>query len=178
MKREIDEVLALLADHGSQLHALLARLTLRDDVAEDLMQELFLRLSRPGGFSRAKDPIAYAFRSATNLAFDWRRGQNRSPRTEPICDQLHDHDRQPLTKLVDREQLQCVLNALGELPKRSRDIVVMRYLQQQSYEGIGRLLGKTSHQARGLCHKALDRLRRLIYKQTSVPQESGGSQDE
>ncbi len=178
MKRTIDEVLVLLADHGTRLHALLARLTLRNDVAEDLMQELFLRLSRPGGFSRAKDPVAYAFRSATNLAFDWLRAQKRLPGTEPTCDQLRGHDPPPLTELVDREQLQCVLDTLGKLPKRSRDIVIMRYLQQQSYEEIGKLLGKTSHQARGLCHKALDRLRRLIDNHASVPQESGRSQDE
>ena len=178
MKDTTEEVLALLTDHGARLHALLVRLTLREDVAEDLMQELFLTLVRRHGFSRAKDPVAYAIRSATNLAFDWRRAQKRTPAKESSYDGLCADESSPLSKLVEREEQQRALDALGDLPGRSRDIVIMRYLQQQSYEEIGIMLGKTSHQSRGLCHKALDRLRRLIDKQTSVPQESGGSQDE
>ena len=35
----------------------------------------------------------------------------------------------------------------------------MRYIQQESYEEIARQLGKTVHQARALCFKAMSALR-------------------
>ena len=57
-------LLALLQARGPALHALLTRLTLRADVAEDLMQELFLRLRRSAAFPRAGDPGGHATRAA------------------------------------------------------------------------------------------------------------------
>src|SRR5262245_22798320 len=74
-------VLRLLEVHGAELHALLARLTLRAGVAEDLLQELFLKLRGSAGFVRADDRKAYAIRTAIHLAFDWRR---RRRTAEPL----------------------------------------------------------------------------------------------
>jgi len=178
LKRTTDEVLALLADHGARLHAILTRLTLREDVAEDLMQELFLKLTQRAGFGRAEDPVAYAFRAAINLAFDWRRAQKKTPRTESASKDLVACDRSPPSEAARREELQRVLDAIGRLPGLNRDIVVMRYLEQQDYETIAAEFGKTSHQVRGLCHKTLSRLRSLLNNESSLRCEFGGSQDE
>ncbi len=52
---------------------LFMRITLREDVAEDLLQELFLRLHGRKGFSAIQKPKAYMFTAAIRLAFDWRR---------------------------------------------------------------------------------------------------------
>ncbi len=46
LSKTTNQVLSLLDEQGPRLYALLVRITLREDVAEDLMQELFLRLSR------------------------------------------------------------------------------------------------------------------------------------
>src|SRR4051812_22018822 len=67
----------LLETHGPRLYATLARLTLRREVAGDLLQELFLRLGQSKGFPLAGDPAGYAFRTAINLAMEWRRGRRR-----------------------------------------------------------------------------------------------------
>jgi len=178
LKRTTDEVLALLADHGARLHALLTRLTLHQDVAEDLIQELFLKLTQRPGFGRAEDPVAYAFRAAINLAFDWRRARKKAPRMEPASDDLVGCDRSPPSEAARREELQRVLDAIGRLPRLNREIVVMRYLEQHSYETIAGQFGKTPHQVRALCHKALSRLRSLLDKESSLRCKSGRSQDE
>ena len=47
------DVSKLLAEHGRQLHALLFRLTLRTDVAEDLLQDLFCKLTDSDGISQS-----------------------------------------------------------------------------------------------------------------------------
>ncbi|HEY2761830.1 MAG TPA: sigma factor, partial [Pirellulales bacterium] len=82
MNRTPHDVAALLAEHGQQLHALLFRLTLRADAAEDLLQELFCRLATSKSFQHAANPAAFAYRSATNLAFDWRRANKCNPTIE------------------------------------------------------------------------------------------------
>lgn len=166
MKRTADEVLALLNEHGARLHALLLRLTLRYDVAEDLMQELFCKLVDCEPFAAATNPLAYAIRMATNLAFDHRRLQRRSERGAITAESLSalapSTDPSPLADLVRREELDQVLDAIGQLPEGSREMVVLRYLERQDCETIARQFGKTPHQVRALCHKAIARLRVLL----------------
>ena len=166
MKRTADEVLALLDEHGVRLHALLLRLTLRSDVAEDLMQELFCKLVQNERFAGATHPVAYATRMATNLAFDHRRAQRRDVRGGggDRLDELTGSAASPLTNMLRREELDRVLDAMGRLPRASREIVVLRYLERQDYAAIGRHLGKSPHTVRALCHKGIGRLRVLLDK--------------
>jgi len=158
----MEDLLRLLDTSGPRLFRLLKRLTLRDDVAEVLMQELFLTLNRSAAFRRAKDPAGYAYRTAMHLAFAWRQEQKRRPEPEPLQGEPESLGSPPLTRMVHLEEFELVLSLLGSLPKLGRDIVVMRYIQGDDYEQIARRVGKTTHQTRALCHKAIGRLRELI----------------
>ena len=159
-----DRLMALLDSDGARLHALLYRLTLRADVAEELMQELFLRLSRSTAFATAEHPFAYARRVAINLAMEKRR--SRQPESigadEPIVQSAS-----PLQEMVRAEELSQILDGLNELPELSRECFVLRFIEGESYDEIAKKVGKTPHQARGLCHSAVRALReRLVMKST------------
>ena len=150
----------LLNRSGVKLYGLLTRLTLREDVAEDLMQELFVRLSETSGEISNWD--AYSYRAAMNLAFEWRRKNKQAfvpiERVgEPVSD-----DCSPLDKLIRNEEVQQVLSALGRFNGAAREAFVMRYIQQASYESIAEQLNKTSHQVRALCSKAMNYLRDVL----------------
>ena len=73
MTNKKQKILELFEKSGSQLHRLLGKLTLSEEVVGDLLQELFLRLWNSKAFDKAKDPFAYAYRVAINLAFEWRK---------------------------------------------------------------------------------------------------------
>jgi RNA polymerase sigma factor (sigma-70 family) len=158
----MEDLLGLLDSSGPRLFRLLKRLTLREDVAEVLMQELFLALGQSPAFRRAKDPAAYAYRSAMHLAFAWRRRQKREPVPERLRVEPESFGSSPLARMVRGEEFELVLGLLDSLPKLGRDIVVMRYIQGDDYEEIARRVGKTTHQVRALCHKAICRLRDLV----------------
>jgi RNA polymerase sigma-70 factor, ECF subfamily len=157
----MERVLDVLDTSGPRLFRLLKRLTLREDVAEVLMQELFLGLHRSNGFRRASDPAAYAYRTAMHLAFAWHRRRKRRPEAETIRCDPESPAVDPLARIIHLEQFELVLQSLGKLPKSGRDIVVMRYIQGDSYEEIAGHFGKTTHQVRALCHKAIMRIRDL-----------------
>ena len=70
-------LLKLLDEYGVRLHVLLAKIVMREDVADELLQELFLKLGRADGFAKSLRPEQYLFRSAINVAFDWRRRSRR-----------------------------------------------------------------------------------------------------
>ncbi len=162
MKSMTDEALALLETHGKQLFALLFRLTLRHDVADDLLQDLFYKLAQSDGFRRADNRPAYVHRMATNLAFDWRRQARLFALNDDRSSELAAVSPSPLADLVRREELEQTLNAICELPASAREIIVRRYLEEQSYETIAVQLGKTTHQVRAVAYKAIKRLRTLL----------------
>ncbi|MEQ9379605.1 MAG: sigma-70 family RNA polymerase sigma factor [Pirellulales bacterium] len=157
-----NDVLALLSEHGRRLHALLYRLTLDYDVADDLMQDLFVNLSQRSGFLSAIDPLGYALRSATHLAFDWRRKQSRMPVTQELSKDIAAANVDHQIAILKQEQMQHLLSLLDETEHRDRTILVLRYLEGHSHQQIAAIIGKTAHQTRALCFKALMRLRRRL----------------
>jgi RNA polymerase sigma-70 factor (ECF subfamily) len=156
------ELLDLLDRSGAELYALLTRLTLRQDVAEELMQDLFIKLNNSRGAAKIANLDAYARRAAINLAFDWRRTRKRAALrlgqvSEPVAG-----DTSPLGKLIHSEEMQETLNAVGRLKRSAREVLVMRYIQQQSYDDIARQMGKTSHQVRAMCSRSIRHLRDIL----------------
>ncbi|MBN1362117.1 MAG: sigma-70 family RNA polymerase sigma factor [Sedimentisphaerales bacterium] len=153
----------LLDRSGARLFALLTRLTLREDVAEELMQELFLKLSHAPQQATIDCWYAYARRVAINLAFDWRR-RHRRRQTVPLegVSEPISGTRGPVGDLLQAEESEQVLAAIGRLQGASRELFVMRYLQQDSYEDIATQLGKTPHQVRALCFRAMKEVREIL----------------
>ena len=162
LKNRQKELLELLDRSGASLYALLTRLTLRGDVAEELMQELFIKLTKTSKFNRVKSWNAYAHRTAINLAFDWRRRQKRAPVPLDDIREPASNQNSALSELVRMEELQETLAAIGRLNGPSREALVMRYIQEESYERIAEQLGKTPHHVRAMCSRALNHLRDVL----------------
>jgi RNA polymerase sigma-70 factor (ECF subfamily) len=167
LKYRQDKVLLLLDQHGEQLHRLLARLIRCEHTTRDLMQELFIKLSCSRGFDKADNPYAYAWKSATNLAFRWH--QQKKVKIESLesvqLTQESNHD--ALTEMIQQEQLQRVLQITASFKELARNVIVMRFIEQQSYEEIAVRLGKNPDYLRALCSKTLKRLRNRLGHQLS-----------
>ena len=160
-------ILTLLDREGTRLYALLFRLTLRRDVVDDLMQELFLKLDSSRAFDSARNPAAYARRMAINLAMDWRRaGIHRT--LSPTGDEPVPRQDSPFQQMARSETWNSILKALTTLSEATREVVVRRYLERESYEIIGQGLGKSAHQARALCYAGIKQLRQQLTAKDEV----------
>jgi len=162
----------VLQAHASAIHALLLRLTLRPETAEDLMQDLFIKLAA-ADLKSARDPAAYVRRVAINLAMDWRRG---NARRRGLATRSLDHDpldpNPPPARIDDADDIERILDAAGALAPLERDAFILRYIQQESFERVGSIIGKTAHQSRGLCHAAVSRIRLKLNAPNARPQVS------
>ena len=155
-------LLSLLDKYGVRLHALLAKITLREDDAEELLQDLFLRLRKAGGLGRAPNPEQYLFRSAINLAFDWRSRKGRDVKVTPLIGEEACSRPSPIEHAICREELERVMLAVEQLPPTDRELVVLRFLHGSSYEELAEKSGSTPHRVRALCSKAVTRLRKQL----------------
>jgi RNA polymerase sigma-70 factor (ECF subfamily) len=152
----------LLETGGRHLYALLVRLTLREDVADDLLQELVVRLSRSEGFQKADKPFTYARRAAIHLAFDWHRQRKRQGAVESLLEEPIGEDPSPIAKLIARENHERILTNLEQLSELGRTCLALHYIEQLSYGEIAEQLNATAHQIRGVCHKGIRRLQQLM----------------
>ena len=158
-------LLRFLEESGSRLHGMLTRLMLDEDAAEELMQELFIRLFEIKHLEKIENLQAYACRIAINLAFDRRRKQ-RSLRAIP--DGQTDHRIPPIDlRLIQNEELQGILNAAEKLIGLTRECFVLRYIEQMDYDKIAERTQKSTQQVRALCSKGIQRIRQILNKQNA-----------
>jgi RNA polymerase sigma-70 factor (ECF subfamily) len=138
--------------------------------AEDLAQETFIRafrslpkLNRRGHF------LAWLARIAQNLATDHLRRRRTPASLDRIEDESLERSRktwQASQEVQDRlerqEEMELVLNALGELPARHRVVVTLRYLKGLSNREIAALLGEPEGTVRNRLFRALAKLRTVL----------------
>jgi RNA polymerase sigma-70 factor (sigma-E family) len=115
------------------------------DVAQEAMARAYARWRR---VSRYPDP--WVSRVATNLSLGILR-RRREPAQAPDP-ATHDHT----DAMVDRELL---ADALERLPRRQREVVVLRYIADRSEADVARALGCSVGTVKSHAHRGLGALR-------------------
>jgi RNA polymerase sigma-70 factor (ECF subfamily) len=122
----------------------------RRDEAEDLTQEVFVRLMALDSLTEIDHAEAFVFRIASNLLRDrnrkakrWRWQTKSSLDPDAIDEFVKElvEDRGPERVLVGRETLAEVLRALDELGDRTRDIFLLFRLEGMKQQEIAALHG-------------------------------------
>ena len=137
------------------------RVSARHDVP-DLVQEVFLRLSRLADPNDIRQRDSFIFVTAANVLKDQaRRDQVRGAGlSDPIDDfSLEGSDFAPDRVLASRQVALALRHALAELPERTRDVFVLRMLEGLKMADVAHALAISTraaekHQARALAHVA------------------------
>ncbi|MDB5367476.1 MAG: polymerase subunit sigma-24 [Rhodospirillales bacterium] len=122
--------------------------------AEDLTQEVFLRVVRQNDSADPDRAGAYIFRIAANLLRDrYRRAETRQVAAHSSLDLNGDQsfapgvpsnlieDRAPERVLLARESLAEVMRVLDELGERTRDVFILYRLENMRQREIAALFG-------------------------------------
>jgi RNA polymerase sigma factor (sigma-70 family) len=130
------------------------------DEAEDLTQEVFLRLVRRLDVETIDNPEAFVFRTAINLLRDRsRRGKtSTSHLTELTHHQPTVEDISPERVLDSRQSLDSVLRALDELDERTRDVFILHRLEGMKHAELATLYGVSVSSIEKYIMKALARV--------------------
>ena len=160
----------LLAKYRSPVVGYLARMVENRAVAEELAQEVFLRVYRNRDrYEPTAKFTTWLYRIATNLALNSLRDRKHERRQRSFDDPVDD-DRvvplQPVDGRPTREQelmrqarLDVVRNAILSLPEKQRAAVLMHKYQELDYEQIGEALGLSVSAVKSLLFRAYETLR-------------------
>jgi RNA polymerase sigma-70 factor (ECF subfamily) len=135
--------------------------------ADDLLQELFLKISRFEPTEEVKNPASYLFRTAMNLAHDRRRERQRAAsRDAKWTDSRHTIlgteavDDAPSAEAAygARQRLAAVYKALDELSPQCRRVFVLHKLEGLPHQQVADRLGISRSTVEKHMHTALKHL--------------------
>ena len=105
---------------------------------DDLSQEVFLRLLRYSERTVVDNPLGYLLRIARNVASEWReRARVSKPHEQSWLDELLiEADQQPENSVSQARTDESVQQAVDSLPKRQREVLLLRVNEGLTYKQI------------------------------------------
>jgi len=158
----------LLEKHRAPVIHFLWRMVQNQAVAEELTQEVFLRVYRSrSNYEPTAKFTTWLFRIATHLGLNW----IRDGRNEKLHDrldqqtsggatrQLPDHARTMEQELLYQARLREVRQAIEGLPSKQRAAVMMHKYEEMEYVQIANVLGCSESAVKSLLFRAYESLR-------------------
>ena len=158
----------LLEKHRSSVIHFLFRMVQNQAVAEDLAQEVFLRVYRSRGtYEPTAKFTTWLFRIATHLALNSLRDGKNERAQESLDEQYEDlpirqvSDRRPTVEasLLYEARLEEVRKAIRALPDKQRAAVLMHKYEEMEYSQIAKVLNCSESAVKSLLFRAYETLR-------------------
>lgn len=145
-----------------ELRRLLSRMTGSLSMADDLVQDIFVRLIETGaGLGHVRNPRAYLHRSARNMAITALKRQQRYV-SDAGTAEIPDPGATVVDCLIAREELWRVMRAISALPARRREVFVLSRVDHRTYDEIAAQMGISRNTVMVQIVRALSDLRRAL----------------
>ena len=163
----------LLQEYGPRLLAYFRRFSGSPTDAEDLLQDLFVRLvTKIGNYHHEGRFEHWLFRVGANLARDQARQRRRhgktvsldAPRsdTDSWAGTLASQEKTPEQKLLHAEQLDQLQEALKQLSDVDRRIILLRHYGHLSFKELAQHFQMPIGTVLAKVHRSLKRLNRIM----------------
>jgi RNA polymerase sigma-70 factor (ECF subfamily) len=161
--------------YNHRLITVLHHLLGRTEEAEDLAQEVFLRIYKVRKKYRPRAKFStWLFTIANNLALNALRSRQRKPVVplnvrdsgplgpRPAEQLVKDRASQPAQHMQQRELADIVRRAVEDLNERQRAAVVLNKFEDMNYAEIAEIMGLTTKAVKSLLSRARDNLRNAL----------------
>ena len=174
------ELYALVAP---RLLGYLLKMARERSIADDLLQQTFLKVHRArGAYVRGADPLPWIYSIAHRTFIDHARKHKRAvvrvgeaeelPEVAAAItgesDDRRDEDR------ADPELVSATLDALAELPAQQREAVVLTKLDGRTVAEAAEIAGTTIGAMKVRAHRGYEALRKLLGKPTRPAKRAAG----
>ena len=162
----------LVRQHTRRVYGLCYRFTGRDSEAQDLTQDVFLRVFRALGSFRSAEGCftTWLTRLTRNLLIDHYRRTRNQRVTDSIDEQLPRTEEgfvsvsRPDSALAGREASELLQAALARLSPELRETIILRDLQEMEYREIAQVLEIPEGTVKSRLNRGRAELARLLKK--------------
>jgi RNA polymerase sigma factor (sigma-70 family) len=156
----------LFTEHGSSLQAFFYRRVRRHPDAAELAQEVYVRMLRVADMESVRNPEAYLYTVASNLAKEHSRHEQASSAAldvdDPVVQELIAELPSVAGQLDTETRVKRLREVLPELPPKCQAAVILQYWHGLSYEEIALRLGVSTHMVKKYLSQALVHCRRRM----------------
>ena len=161
-KRGVAECFSQLVDiYASRCYGYFYRLTGDNNVSDDLLSELFVKLVGKIGSYEGGSFESWLFKVASNVFHDYLRDKQRRKRLldaeKRRLESKTTEIKQPDSEIVDRLQMQ-----LGKLDADTRELIMLRFYSEASFKEIAKMRSEPIGTTLSKLHRGLRRLRELM----------------
>lgn len=163
---DIHALAVLFERHSELVRAYCRKMTRSGEMADDLVQDVFLRILKYRDSYRGESSFAtWMFKIAYRACLD----QLGKPRVDSLDSDVEDPGASSSAHglLESRREVDRLFAAMAQLPRDAYSVLQLRWLRGLPYAAIAQELGCTESAARVRSHRAMERLR-AVYG--SVPE--------
>jgi RNA polymerase sigma-70 factor, ECF subfamily len=156
---------SLYAASSSKLYGIILRILKRGDVADDILQDVYVRIwERAVDFDSRKGPaIAWMIAIARNRAFDeHRRTAVGLVAADADVANVVSEDKDPLAAAEHNDNLRRLAECLNKLDKNRRDIVLLAYRDGYSRQELSQRLARPIGTIKTWLHHSLMQLKACL----------------
>jgi RNA polymerase sigma-70 factor (family 1) len=159
----------LVMPYSDRIYRMAYRLMGNREEAEDLVQEVYLKLWGLRGKLETYDSIeALAIRITRNLCLDYlrrRKVNQEAVRSEKVREQGYPET--PSESLERKEEAEVVQALVAALPEPQRSLVHLRHIEGKEYDEIARMVNMNVNAIRVSISRARKQMREMLEKQYS-----------
>ncbi len=164
-----EEFSSIVASHRPQIFRFLLASTRDVDLAETLTQDCFLKAHRNwASFRGESSAMTWLMRIAINLQKDhwrnrrmqfWRQTRTNAVDLDEASEWLPSGERSVEQRMLAREQVGHVWQAVEGLSERQRTVFLLRYVEEQELSEIARATGLSEGTVKAHLSRAVGRVR-------------------
>jgi RNA polymerase sigma-70 factor (ECF subfamily) len=173
MEGDKDAYAVLVRRYQKPMFNLMMRMTSNSEDAFDLTQETFVRAyEKLDHFNPSNRFFPWLYTIGLNLARDFLRKERIRESHNNEVRKTHqtrylEMNPDPIAPNMERLELQQVQEALATLPLESREAVMLRFHEDMPMKEVAQALGISISGAKMRVHRALLRLREILYQKES-----------
>lgn len=154
----------IINTYKNPLYATILRMTKDPELAQDLAQEVFIKIYEQLGQYKDGSFKSWLYRVAINHTIDELRKKQYKVKNEELEDAHLIEIEHPEFIYLKKERARLLEELLNELPEQERMIFLLRYNNELSYEEISQLLQISITDVRNRLHRSKKKMRAQVRK--------------
>lgn len=147
--------------YASRCYGYFYRLTGNNDLSDELLSELFVKLVEKIGSYKGGSFEGWLFKIASNIFHDYLRGKQRRKKLLDVQKkQIESRITEP--KQSDNEQIDKLQIQLRKLDTNTRELIMLRFYSQLSFKEIAVIRSEPIGTTLAKLHRGLKKLRELM----------------
>ena len=153
-----------IKNNQNKLYRFALSITKDPATAQDVVQEVFIKIWNQIQKVEIENPVAWAMRLTRNLSIDKTRLKSRSFDSLGIVNGMQNQSSDPMQQAVEKDAVNKIHQFIEELPAKQRNIIHLREIEEMTYDEISEVLEVPIEQVKVYLYRARKVIRQKYLK--------------